>query len=539
MEVHLAKIPKAVIHLTAFCLALFLGSFSDPIIYPLLSLCFGLFGPFLLVFSVKSLGLKAQVLLSTLGYGVIFGFQISWLGATEYHGSYISLVYAFIVILFSLQFALFSYVLFYYRLYEKVTSALFAALLWAFIEWTRLYFLSGFTFGALGTYLIASPELLKIASILGLYGLSFFALLFNLMLLSIFSKSGWIESAKTGGVIIFVFCLGLMSSKTPFKETGSLKCLVLQPQLKVSERVPVELRQEEWMPLPDQLAHILRLLAASDYEAANLIVMPESVMIGSFREEYFLKNFVKKHLENLFPRANFVFPEKSYLSGEEIFKLLAAGLQVDIFLGYDREDKLNNLAYNSLFLVQKNGAVYSYDKRILVPMGETLPFECLRSIAARYGVGGFFSKGKESVFSLNGIQVLPSICYEDTFPFCGFKVFKPIDLLLNVTNDGWFYPSNLPEKHFALSLLRAVEMGSPMIRACEQSMSGIIEPDGSYQFLKFHRYSEAHIYLVHTGKKLTLYPYLQEYWLFIGLAFGLFSLKRSQVSGLLKKQKLG
>ena len=121
-----------------------------------------------------------------------------------------------------------------------------------------------------------------------------------------------------------------------------------------------------------------------------------------------------------------------------------------------------------------------YEKRILVPMGEYIPFAFCRELAARYGVAGSFTSGSEAkVMSYKGILFSPSICYEETF---GDVIRegrqKGSQLLVNLTSDVWYPNSRLPRQHFDHARLRTVENGVPLIRACNTGVTGAIDSLG-------------------------------------------------------------
>ena len=54
----------------------------------------------------------------------------------------------------------------------------------------------------------------------------------------------------------------------------------------------------------------------------------------------------------------------------------------------------------------------------------------------------------------------------------------PPQLLLNVTNDGWYGNTAGPYQHFAIARVRAVEEGIPLVRAANTGISGIIDAYG-------------------------------------------------------------
>lgn len=123
---------------------------------------------------------------------------------------------------------------------------------------------------------------------------------------------------------------------------------------------------------------------------------------------------------------------------------------------------------------------YRYAKRILLPMGEYIPFDFCRSLAAQYGVAGSFSPGKKAeVWNLKDMPVGISICYEETF---GNLVRENRQLgaqvLLNLTSDIWYPNSRLVRQHLEHARLRTVENGFPLIRSCNTGITCAIDSLG-------------------------------------------------------------
>lgn len=51
-------------------------------------------------------------------------------------------------------------------------------------------------------------------------------------------------------------------------------------------------------------------------------------------------------------------------------------------------------------------------------------------------------------------------------------------MFVNITNDSWFYPSNLAKQHMHLGRIRAVEYGIPVIRSCNTGITAFISANG-------------------------------------------------------------
>jgi apolipoprotein N-acyltransferase len=142
--------------------------------------------------------------------------------------------------------------------------------------------------------------------------------------------------------------------------------------------------------------------------------------------------------------------------------------------------------FNSLSIYDHNLELLNfYNKVNLVPFGEFLPFENklkalgLRSITNNYQS---FSKGNgRKIMEINrggfSIKILPLICYEIIY---SGKIFTNpnFDLIINISEDGWFGNSIGPKQHFTHSIFRAIESGKYLLRSANNGIAAIINPLG-------------------------------------------------------------
>ena len=130
----------------------------------------------------------------------------------------------------------------------------------------------------------------------------------------------------------------------------------------------------------------------------------------------------------------------------------------------------------------------SYNKINLVPFGEFLPFEKilskigLKSLTNNYQS---FSNGEErKIIELNkenfSLKILPLICYEIIY---SGKLFhsSEFDLIINISEDGWFGKSIGPRQHFVHSIFRAIESGKYVLRSSNNGIAAIINPLGAIE----------------------------------------------------------
>ncbi|MGI9569460.1 MAG: apolipoprotein N-acyltransferase, partial [Desulfobulbia bacterium] len=143
---------------------------------------------------------------------------------------------------------------------------------------------------------------------------------------------------------------------------------------------------------------------------------------------------------------------------------------------------------NSLFVFNSEAQIsHIYDKQHLVPFGEYLPFQGLLELIGLEQLtrirGGFTAGSGPSVISLADIPSFrPLICYEAIFSGAVNNGNHRPSWMLNVTNDGWFGDTAGPHQHLQQARIRAVEEGLPLVRAANTGISAIIDPYGRILF---------------------------------------------------------
>ncbi len=142
------------------------------------------------------------------------------------------------------------------------------------------------------------------------------------------------------------------------------------------------------------------------------------------------------------------------------------------------------LPYNSAAVLNSVGQrTFLYDKIHLVPFGEYEPFPLIHQVVTSVSeeVGGF-RKGKErnvGRFS-NGGTFSIFICYEAIYAG-EIRQFanNGAQLLINISNDGWFGKSEAAEQHLRMARVRAVENRRWLIRDTNSGITASIDPYGN------------------------------------------------------------
>ncbi len=141
----------------------------------------------------------------------------------------------------------------------------------------------------------------------------------------------------------------------------------------------------------------------------------------------------------------------------------------------------DNNFYNSLININKLDIKY-YDKKILVPFGEFLPFRNFLKFFEPISGSNDYSEGAQirKIQINKNFNYIPVICYEIIFYWKLIHDYNSnIDLIINITNDLWFGKYLGPYQHLYLSKLRASEFNKTLVRVSNNGISAIINQNGA------------------------------------------------------------
>ncbi|HAL13684.1 MAG TPA: apolipoprotein N-acyltransferase, partial [Planctomycetaceae bacterium] len=158
-------------------------------------------------------------------------------------------------------------------------------------------------------------------------------------------------------------------------------------------------------------------------------------------------------------------------------------LPVSLMVGCEtdeiRGDRIHR--YNAALSISTDGHVEQrYFKNHLVMFGEYIPggswFPWLYNLIPN--VQNMEAGTEHTVFEINGVRFAPSICFESTVPHLirgsvlrMTEQSKIPDVLINFTNDGWFWGSEILDHHFRCNVLRAIEMRKPVLVSANTGIS--------------------------------------------------------------------
>lgn len=325
------------------------------------------------------------------------------------------------------------------------------ALLWLGQEWLRGHILTGFPWNLIGYVWTVTNSSMQVYWWLGIYATSFLTILIALapvLLIGWDAKEKWIGR----GLIALVVVITLGGSVRLINaENGTVDHVKLRM---IQANIP---QTDKWDPKKRWAAfrQYLALSRSEGYEDITHIIWPETAMTYMFTSG----DRWARELAEVAPKNGALLTGVVRLEGS--FQ--------------DGTAKL----YNSLQAVNHEAQVQlTYDKIKLVPFGEFIPFRSWIPIP-KITVGTVdFSRGSvRHSLTLPGLPpIKPLICYEAIFPEMSEGAYPA--WILNITNDAWFGDSPGPYQHLAMSRVRAVEQGVPLIRVANTGMSAVIDSYG-------------------------------------------------------------
>lgn len=339
--------------------------------------------------------------------------------------------------------------------------ALGGAAAWVALEMIRARLLGGFPWIPLGASQWKLTPLIQIASLTGVYGVSFLVVWVALSLYSSVlallrnptTRYIWLgEIALPTLVVMVAFNVGLARIRTTPAEDASVRVTTIQPA------VP----QTMIWDIAENSNRFDRLIALTQTALTNktdLLLWPEAAL-PDLNDETFavLTNLVRAHQTWMLFNADDV----------QALSRTKTGTKFNV--------------YNAALLLNPSGLYWDYyHKRQLVIFGEYIPLvDYLPFVKWFTPITGGYTAGTEiKRFRIADKTIAPLICFEDMFPHhVRDHVDADTDLLVNLTNDGWFGNSAAQWQQAACSAFRAVENGVPLLRSCNNGITGWFDATG-------------------------------------------------------------
>jgi apolipoprotein N-acyltransferase len=332
-----------------------------------------------------------------------------------------------------------------------------APFLWVTLEFIRTHLpYIGFPWNLTGYAAIRSLALLQITSVTGIYGLSLLIAAYGSLVafaILVRTRRAWRL------VMIITAALILIAAGGDYlvpKETPRFTAHLVQTNFPQSEHYPADWLQIHAGEL-DELARISIAAAKKNPAGPELIVWPEVPAPFSLQDPAFAARAVG----------------------------IAREAGTDFLVGvvdWKQDAQKNWVASNSAVLLDPLGKrIYTYDKIHLVPFGEYVPLRQWLTFAGRLTVDiSDFTPGTVyRVGEIPGGKFGTFICYEAIFPG-EVRRFAAAgaQLLITVSNDGWFGRSSAPVQHLMMARVRAVESRRWLLRDTNNGFSASVDPYG-------------------------------------------------------------
>ncbi len=344
------------------------------------------------------------------------------------------------------------------------SSPFFAAALWTAVDYLRSFVFTGFPWATLGYAQHENPALMGLASLTGVYGMSFVVFLGGASLataLAGFRRTGRFPASAGWGLVAVLALQGVG--------------WVARPAPMVGERIRVAAIQGDidqgfkWDPdwAEDTLRIYEELSRQAIREGAEVVVWPETAVPYGIR--------------------NGQAPERVLdLAVESGATFVVGAVAVD---GGGGDRSRDARFYDSAFVVPPGSGGARYDKSHLVPFGESVPLRDLlggfirgvaTGIANNDVTPGAGPRALELGHGEEGaLRVGVPICYELLFPdlvrrFAG----DGARVLFALTNDAWYGRTGAPYQFLAMTAVRSAESGLWTVRAANSGVSAMIDARG-------------------------------------------------------------
>jgi apolipoprotein N-acyltransferase len=339
-----------------------------------------------------------------------------------------------------------------------------APAVWALLELARSRGELGFPWGLLGYALTGVPELTQAASVAGVVGVSFLVVLANVLISGVVAarrSSGRVLSATGLVLLALAWWYGGSLALERFDETkdaggATVTVGVVQPNVDLAVK---------WRPeFKDSTFRLIeRLTKEAASRGAQVVFFPETA-------------------------ATVYIDHPNYRKYRDWLMRVAREAGVPLFIGFLDYRPAENAApgrepdsFNSSGLFTPDGRLLKYDKVHLLPFGEALPlawkFRFLRKID--FGQANWEPGKWRDPIAADSVAFTPLICFESVFPdLCRRGVGDGSELLVNITNDGWFSDTPGPYQHAQMAVLRSVEFRRYLVRSANTGVSFVVDPAG-------------------------------------------------------------
>lgn len=384
-----------------------------------------------------------------------------------------------------------------------------APVVWTGLELARAHVMTGFMMASLAHTQVKRPLVIQIADLFGEYGVDFVLVLVAAAIVECgFRIAECRLKGRRPGYILFpilpaaIFLAAMLGYGDSCLRSPNPQSAIKNPRSPKTVRLALIQGNSlaDWKADPEKQLQIMRDYFDLSKQAVgkatldgnkpiDLLVWPETMFrepLRQFEAGYQLPDGAKSSLEQISS------------IGPQAMADLTSQLGVPVLVGLDRilylkgrEDAGERSSvelYNSSALVDRHGKIRgTYDKFHLVMFGEYVPFSKWFPFLKRLSsLTGAAEAGAGPVaLELNGVYYAPSICYETVIPQVIRRQVATLDaagerpdVLVNLTNDAWYWGSSELDMHIACDVFRAVETRTPLVVAANGGISAWVDHKG-------------------------------------------------------------
>ncbi len=326
------------------------------------------------------------------------------------------------------------------------------ALLWGGMELLQGRLFTGFGWGALAYSQGPDLMLLQLASVGGAPLIGAIIIAVNALIASIVVGPGRLRRAVTAALIlVLAHGAGYALLDAPEYGENPYEVGLLQADF------PLEMKwdPEYTVDMVANAAEKSRILAQED--PYDLLVWPESLVMTEAED----------------PRVR------------NILLSLAADIDAPLFTGTQRRDaETGNWRNSSVLVDPEEGIAGRYDKVHLAPFGEYVPLAKYLPFIGKVvpAIGNVEPGFEAAVLSASGRKLGPLICFEVLFPEMAEGLRRRgADMLVVITNLGWFGASNAIPQELEIARVRAIETRLPLVQSANTGISGVFDPWGRFK----------------------------------------------------------
>ncbi|MCK4579097.1 MAG: apolipoprotein N-acyltransferase, partial [Candidatus Marinimicrobia bacterium] len=323
-------------------------------------------------------------------------------------------------------------------------------LLWTTVEYIRSFGPLGFPWIALANSQAEYLLPIQNAEITGIYGLSFWLVLVNVILVDLIRHRRYPIAIPA---LLAVFALPWLTGwwLLPREPVPTLRIGIVQPNTNALEKWAPEIRNQHF----EQLNRLTRQVAA---DSPRIVFWPEAATPAYLRRGG--ASYLRQIQQNL----------------RELQLTVVTGMPE-----YERTRAGEINYFNAVGLIDSTGIGQQYNKISLVPFGEYIPLSGWITGLKKLNLGqGNFTHGAEyTVFQAGSFPFSTGVCYETTMPHL-YRTFVKAGAtyLVGLVNDAWFGSTSEPYQHTAQFRYRAVEFRRPVVRSANTGISIVIDQRG-------------------------------------------------------------